>query len=80
MEQWTVYVLRCNDGSTYTGCTSNLTKRLKRHEKGYVKYTKNRLPVTIIITINFTDKYKAYHFEKYLKTGSGRAFMNKRFL
>lgn len=73
-----VYILRCTDGTYYIGCTSNLNERLKRHENGYVNYTKTRLPVEVVTTINFQDKYKAFFFEKYLKSGSGKAFMNKR--
>ena len=77
---WTVYILKCNDNSYYTGCTSDIIQRLNRHTKGYVKYTKSRLPVELILEIRFKDRYKAYDFEKYLKSGSGRAFANKRFL
>jgi hypothetical protein len=40
--------------------------------------TKYRLPVEVWTYIVFNDKYKAYKFEKYLKSGSGRAFLNKR--
>ncbi len=79
-DTWSVYMLRCSDSTIYTGCTSNLKARMERHSKGYVKYTKTRLPVAIITYIVFKDKYKAYAFERYLKSGSGRAFMNKRFL
>ena len=77
-EMHTVYVLRCNDGSHYVGCTSNLERRLVRHNRGEVHYTKSRLPLDVITTIVFKDKYKAFAFEKYLKSGSGRAFMYKR--
>ena len=80
MKNWTVYILNCNDGTYYVGCTSNLDDRISKHEKGYVKSTKNRIPVTVSTTIVFTDKYKAFEFEKYLKTSSGRAFMNKRLI
>lgn len=75
---WTVYILLCNDGSHYVGCTNNLDDRLVRHGRGEVHYTSTRLPVTLITHIVFQDKYKAYEFEKYLKSGSGRAFMYKR--
>jgi putative endonuclease len=77
---WTVYILKCIDCSIYVGCTSNLDERLKRHRIGSVRYTQTRLPIELIAYINFTDKYKAFEFEKYLKSGSGRAFMKKRFL
>ena len=80
MPTWTVYILKCSDNSTYTGCTSNLENRLVRHERGEVHYTKSRLPVTVETQIIFTDKYKAFEFEKYLKTGSGIAFRNKRLI
>jgi hypothetical protein len=52
----------------------------KKHSKGDVISTKQRLPVEIWTFIVFNDKYRAYNFEKYLKSGSGRAFMNKRFV
>lgn len=77
---WSVYLLKCNDGTIYTGCTSNLEERLMRHSKGQVLYTSSRLPIQLITFITFTDKYKAYDFEKYLKSGSGKAFANKRFI
>ena len=77
---WIVYILKCNDGTYYTGCTSDITDRLYRHNNGQVKYTSSRLPVDLIVTINFYDKYKAYNFESYLKSGSGKAFMNKRLI
>lgn len=77
---WTVYILKCNDGTYYTGCTSNLENRLVRHRTKQVNYTKSRLPVEVIVTISFPDKYKAYTFEKYLKSGSGRAFAKRHFL
>ena len=75
-----VYLLKCKDGTVYTGCTNNIDNRLLRHQKGQVQYTSSRLPVELITYIAFSDKYKAYDFEKYLKTGSGKAFSNKRFL
>ena len=44
-----IYVLRSEkDGNNYVGFTSDLRKRLKEHEKGYVKSTKNRRPLKLI--------------------------------
>lgn len=77
---WTVYILKCCDGTYYTGCTSNLEERLKRHNKGEVTYTSTRLPFELTTHVVFSDKYKAYDFEKYLKSGSGKAFAFKRLL
>jgi len=75
-----VYILKCNDGLSYTGCTENLKERFKRHVCGQVPATKPRLPVELTFYCAFKDKYKAFEFEKYLKSGSGRAFMQKRFI
>lgn len=74
-----VYILRCNDDKIYTGCTSDLSDRICRHKKGYVPATASRIPVKLINYIAFENKYKAYEFEKYLKSGSGRAFIRRNF-
>ena len=75
---WIVYILKCADGQYYTGCTSNLESRIERHQTGQVPATQERRPVTLITLITFSEKQKAFNFEKYLKTGSGRAVMSKR--
>jgi putative endonuclease len=75
---WNVYILKCCDGTYYTCCTNNISERLKRHNKGEVLYTSTRLPLELVTYIVFTDKYQAYNFEKYLKSGSGKAFAFKR--
>lgn len=77
---WYVYLLKCSDGKIYTGCTSNLEQRMQQHKQGEVSFTKPRLPFELITCIAFNDKLKAYQFEKYLKSGSGKAFAQKRFL
>ncbi|MEQ1800200.1 MAG: GIY-YIG nuclease family protein, partial [Lacibacter sp.] len=74
---WHVYILLCSNGDYYKGCTNNIEDRFNRHQKGWVDATKNLLPVELITYITFTDKYKAFEFEKYLKNGSGRAFLKK---
>jgi putative endonuclease len=78
METWTVYILKCSDGTYYVGFTSNLTDRMVRHNRGEVHYTSTRLPFEIVHQSVFYNKYKAYEFENYLKSGSGRAFAKKR--
>ena len=75
---WYVYILKCKNDIIYTGCTSNLADRILRHNKGEVTFTKDKLPVKLVTYIAFGDKYKAFDFEKYLKSGSGRAFTKKR--
>ena len=74
-----VYSLKCRNGY-YVGCTDNLKERINRHQEGHVSSTANRLPVDLEFYFAIFDKYKAFEFEKYLKTGSGRAFVKKHFL
>jgi predicted GIY-YIG superfamily endonuclease len=80
MPNWFVYILKCSDGGTYTGCTQNMEERQERHTKGYIESTKDRLPVEIVTYTVFSDKYKAYEFEKYLKSGSGRTFAKRHLI
>jgi predicted GIY-YIG superfamily endonuclease len=74
-----VYSLKCKDGY-YVGCTENLKDRFDRHQNGYVPATKRRLPVTIEFYIALQNKYTAFELEKYLKSGSGRAFVKKHLI
>ena len=71
------YILLCSNGEYYKGCTNNIEDRLLRHQRGYVESTKELLLVKLITYTAFTDKSKAFEFEKYLKSGSGRAFLKK---
>jgi predicted GIY-YIG superfamily endonuclease len=73
-----VYSLKCKDGY-YIGCTDDLNDRLRRHKNGNVPATKSRLPVELDFYIALGNKYKAFELEKYLKSGSGRAFTKKHF-
>ncbi len=73
-----VYSLKCKDGY-YLGCTDNIEDRIKRHKNGQIPATANRLPITIDFYLAIDDKYKAFRLEKYLKTGSGRAFIKRHF-
>lgn len=72
-----VYILMCGDNKPYTGCADDLRERIARHQKGQVPATKARLPIKLISYFAFSNKYTAYDFEKYLKSGSGRAFLKK---
>jgi putative endonuclease len=75
---WTVYILKCSDMTYYVGCTEDINDRLRRHNSRQVRYTSERLPIQVVHQSVFYDKYKAYEFEIYLKSGSGRAFAKKR--
>lgn len=49
MKKWYVYILRCNDGSLYTGSTDDVQRRLAVHNSGKgAKYTRGRRPVELV--------------------------------
>ena len=54
------YIVKCSDGSLYTGWTNNLDKRLKAHNSGRgAKYTKTRRPVELVYYEKFLTKQEA---------------------
>ena len=62
------YILECRDGTYYTGWTNNLEKRLKDHNEGRgAKYTKARLPVSLIYYEEFQTKEEAMRREYAIK-------------
>ena len=69
MEQMNyTYMLRCADGSLYTGWTNNLTKRVNAHQQGKGgKYTRARLPVELVYFEVFTTKEEAMKREYAIK-------------
>ena len=76
-----VYILRSQQDASihYTGCTTDLKARLLKHNKGDVPHTSKFRPWLVETAISFRSKEKAGAFEKYLKSGSGRAFAIKHF-
>ncbi|MGB2762106.1 MAG: GIY-YIG nuclease family protein [Minisyncoccales bacterium] len=76
-----VYILKSvKDGSNYIGVTKDLSKRIREHNSIGLKFTTTKRPYKIIWYSTFLDKVKAYRFEKYLKTGSGIAFLRKHLI
>lgn len=75
-----VYILRSKDDPErhYVGITADLRSRLQRHNAGDVTHTAKYAPWTIKTYIAFSDEERAFAFEKYLKSPSGRAFARKR--
>lgn len=62
------YILKCDDGSFYTGWTNNLEKRIKDHNEGKgAKYTKSRRPVTLAYYETFATKEEAMRREYAIK-------------
>ena len=67
-ESWIVYLLCCSDGKIYTGVTNNLEKRLEANNKGNAsKFTRARLPVTLLATSRVMDKEDAFRLEYRIK-------------
>lgn len=59
-----VYVLRCKDGSLYTGYTNDVEMRLKLHNNGTAaKYTRSRLPVKLVAKWHYPNKNEALRAE-----------------
>ena len=75
-----VYILQSEKDSEryYTGITDNIESRLAKHNAGEVKHSSQFRPWRIKTYIAFTDEKRAIEFERYLKSGSGRAFLSKR--
>lgn len=66
--QWRVYILKCSDGTYYTGYTSNLDFRLEKHNSGHgAKYTRGRRPVTIAYSESFPSRSEAAQREIQIK-------------
>ena len=63
-----VYMLRCADGTLYTGTAADAQKRLKVHNSGKgAKYTRSRLPVELVYTEELPDKSAALKREAAIK-------------
>jgi predicted GIY-YIG superfamily endonuclease len=77
-----VYILmHKQDGSLYKGWTTDINRRLREHEHKTTQTTARKNgDYELVWYCAFPTKMQAIQFEKYLKSGSGRAFANKRLL
>ena len=75
-----VYILQCiaEPDRHYVGVTGDLKARLIKHNAGDVSHTARFKPWAVSTYIGFTDEARAFAFERYLKSSSGRAFAKKR--
>lgn len=65
---WSVYIVECADGSLYTGCSNDLTKRLLQHNTGQgAKYTHHRGPVMLRYTETVSNRSEALKREIAIK-------------
>ncbi len=76
-----VYVLQSEIIASryYVGVTTDPNRRVKEHNSGKSVHTNRFKPWRLAVCIGFADRAKAVRFERYLKTGSGRAFAKKHF-
>jgi putative endonuclease len=76
-----VYVLRSESDPThhYVGIASDVDQRLAWHNAGPCGYTTAYRPWRIAVSIEFPTEREALRFERYPKSGSGRAFANRHF-
>ena len=65
--RWVVYLLRCSDGTLYCGITNDLPRRVGRHARGDVKYTRGRLPVEVAWHVKVRDRSAALKREAAVK-------------
>ena len=78
---WYVYILKSKTRDwRYVGCTRNLKNRFKQHNKGESKATKNYRPFLLYSYVAVADEQTARNLEKYFKSGSGIAWMNKHLM
>lgn len=78
IEKCIVYIIRSDvDPSRYyVGITNDLRTRLEWHNHGPCGHTLSHRPWLVVVSLEFPTEKEAVRFEKYLKSGSGRAFAN----
>jgi putative endonuclease len=76
-----VYILRSDihPERHYVGVTSDVAERLHWHNNGPSGVTCNHRPWSLLVSLEFADATTAARFERYLKSGSGRAFAKRHF-
>ena len=81
VERRIVYIIRSDSDPArhYTGITNDVKSRLEWHNSGPSGYTVHNRPWSLVVSIEFATEKAARRFEKYLKSGSGRAFTKRHF-
>jgi len=76
-----VYILRSDSDPDrhYVGIASDVDERLDWHNNGPCGHTVRHRPWQVVVSIEFPDETAALRFERYLKSGSGRAFAQRHF-
>lgn len=67
-EHWYVYIVRCADGSLYTGVTTDLERRLAEHNSGRgAAYTRSRAPVAVVYSEEYMNQSDSLKREAAIK-------------
>jgi putative endonuclease len=81
IEKRIVYIIRSDvDPSRhYVGITNDLPARVQWHNDGPCGHTRSHRPWSVVVSLEFPTQKQAVCFEKYLQSGSGRAFAKRHF-
>lgn len=81
IEKRIVHIIRSDVDSSrhYVGITNDLRARLEWHNHGPCGHTMSYRPWSVVVSLEFPNEKQAVRFEKYLKSGSGRAFATRHF-
>ena len=73
MSNWYVYIVRCRDGSLYTGITTDVARRLEEHQANRgAKYLRGRNPLALVFKQRFDTRGQALRVERHIKGLSRR--------
>lgn len=70
MRGWSVYIIRCGDGTLYTGITTEIARRLREHEGAGIagaKYLRGRGPLRLVYSLSAADRAEALRIERRVK-------------
>ncbi len=71
MASWSVYVLRCRTGELYTGCTTDIDRRVREHNSGKgARFTRGRRPVVLVYSEGVASRSEALRRENAIKSMS----------
>ncbi len=71
------YILKCKDNTYYVGSTNNLERRLKDHDNRQNRYTKGRLPISLVFAKQFSTLKEARSYEFFIKRQRNKEFYKK---
>ena len=75
-----VYLIQSDkNGIRYVGSTSDVARRVATHNSGGSQFTVPHRPWRLLVSLEFPSEQTALRFERYLKSGSGRAFADRHF-